>query len=81
MLPLPLVPQPTEALLRRLVESQGAVPLSFELFPPRTEARRTALLETVDRLAPVAGEGFSVTIDRRRNQIHSATPRFGSNSD
>ena len=62
MLPLPLVPQPTEALLRRLVESQGAVPLSFELFPPRTEARRTALLETVDRLAPVAGEGFSVTM-------------------
>jgi methylenetetrahydrofolate reductase (NADPH) len=57
-----LVEQPTDALLRRLVESRGAVPLSFEFFPPRSEARRDALRETVDRLAPVASEGFSVTM-------------------
>lgn len=62
MHPRPIVHQPTEALLRRLVESQAAIPLSFELFPPRSEPRRQALLETVDRLAPVADDGFSVTM-------------------
>lgn len=56
------ISQPTDALLRQLFETGGAVPLSFELFPPRTEARRAALLETVDRLAPVAEDGFSVTM-------------------
>ncbi|RDC74103.1 methylenetetrahydrofolate reductase [NAD(P)H] [Rhodovulum sp. 12E13] len=54
--------QPTDALLQRLFESNGAVPLSFELFPPRTEARHAALRETVKRLAPVAEDGFSVTM-------------------
>ncbi|WP_412508037.1 methylenetetrahydrofolate reductase [Roseovarius sp. SYSU LYC5161] len=55
--------QPTEALLRQLFEADGgAVPLSFELFPPQTETRRENLNETVDRLAPVAGDGFSVTM-------------------
>lgn len=58
----PSVSEPTEALLRRLVESQGAVPLSFELFPPRSAERRAALHETVERLAPVAADGFSVTM-------------------
>ena len=57
-----MLSQPTDALLQRLFESGGAVPLSFELFPPRTEARHLAMRETVDRLAPVAGEGFSVTM-------------------
>ncbi|SIO00620.1 5,10-methylenetetrahydrofolate reductase (NAD(P)) [Rhodovulum sp. ES.010] len=56
------VSQPTDALLQRLFEAGGAVPLSFELFPPRTEERRRALHETVDRLAPVADDGFSVTM-------------------
>ena len=54
--------QPTDALLRRLAESGGAVPLSFEFFPPRTEARRTAVLEAADHLAPLAEHGFSVTM-------------------
>jgi len=58
----PIVPQPTDALLRRLVVSEGAVPLSFELFPPRSQRRRAGLEETVDRLAPVADDGFSVTM-------------------
>jgi methylenetetrahydrofolate reductase (NADPH) len=54
--------QPTDALLQRLFETGGAVPLSFELFPPRSEKRREMLDETVDRLAPVAEDGFSVTM-------------------
>lgn len=54
--------QPTDALLQRLFEAGGTVPLSFEVFPPRTEERRLALQETVDRLAPVADDGFSVTM-------------------
>lgn len=58
----PLVNQPTEALLRRLVQSDGQVPLSFEFFPPPNDARRELLYETVDRLAPVANEGFSITM-------------------
>lgn len=57
-----IVDQPTDALLRRLVASGGAVPLGFELFPPRSERRRAQLYETVERLAPVAREGFSVTM-------------------
>lgn len=59
---MPRLAQPTDALLQRLYEAGGAVPLSFELFPPRTEERRLALRETVDRLAPVAEDGFSVTM-------------------
>ena len=54
--------QPKEALLRRLHEMQGRVPLSFELFPPRGPDGHAALIETVDRLAPMAGRGFSVTM-------------------
>ncbi len=48
--------------MKRLVQSDGRVPLSFEFFPPKTDARRELLYETVDRLAPVAGDGFSVTM-------------------
>lgn len=48
-------------LLRRLVTETGDLPLSFELFPPRTEAARDTLFETVARLAPVAA-GYSVTM-------------------
>ena len=58
----PLVTQPTDALLKELFEAGGKVPLSFELFPPHTEERRLALYHTVDRLAPVAADGFSVTM-------------------
>jgi methylenetetrahydrofolate reductase (NADPH) len=58
----PLVNQPTDALLKRLVKSDGCVPLSFEFFPPQTDARRELLLDAVDKLAPVATEGFSVTM-------------------
>ena len=58
----PLVEEPADALLKRLVVSQGAVPLGFELFPPRSAARREALLTAVDRLAPAADAGFSVTM-------------------
>jgi methylenetetrahydrofolate reductase (NADPH) len=59
---MPLAARPTDALLQHLFEGGGAVPLSFELFPPKTEARRLALEEAVDRLAPVAVDGFSVTM-------------------
>ena len=38
------------------------VPLSFEMFPPRSAAGHSALAETVDRLARVATGGFSVTM-------------------
>lgn len=57
-----LVNQPTEALLKRLVQSGGKVPLSFEFFPPQTASRRELLYDAVDRLAPVAVDGFSVTM-------------------
>jgi methylenetetrahydrofolate reductase (NADPH) len=57
-----IVDEPTDALLKRLVVSQGAVPLGFELFPPRGAERREALWTTVERLAPVADAGFSVTM-------------------
>ena len=53
---------PHSALLRDLYEMQGKVPLSFELFPPHSAAGRDAMLETVDRLAPMASRGFSVTM-------------------
>ncbi|MGA9432634.1 MAG: methylenetetrahydrofolate reductase [Roseobacter sp.] len=56
----PLVNQPTDALLKRLVQSAGCVPLSFEFFPPSTNARRELLLDAVDKLAPVAAQRFSV---------------------
>jgi len=48
--------------VKRLVQSDGRVPLSFEFFPPKTNARLELLYETVDKLAPVAGDGFSVTM-------------------
>lgn len=54
--------QPKEALLRGLYEMCGRIPLSFEVFPPKDSEGRMALHETVDRLAPVAGRGFSVTM-------------------
>jgi methylenetetrahydrofolate reductase (NADPH) len=54
--------QPKEALLRRMYDKQGSLPLSFELFPPKAAAGRATLHETVDRLGPVAGQGFSVTM-------------------
>jgi len=54
--------QPTEALLRDLYELRGRIPLSFEVFPPKNADGRTRMLETVDRLAPVASRGFSVTM-------------------
>lgn len=38
------------------------MPLSFEVFPPHTDAQRTLLDDVVDRLAPVAVDGFSVTM-------------------
>ncbi|WP_157932961.1 methylenetetrahydrofolate reductase [Roseovarius salinarum] len=54
--------QPTAALLRDLFETVTPPPLSFELFPPRSEAGHDVLRETVGRLAPVASDGFSVTM-------------------
>lgn len=38
------------------------LPLSFELFPPRTAKGHANLKQTVDRLASVATAGFSVTM-------------------
>jgi len=61
--PLP-AGQPQDALLRRLYEARGRLPLSFEVFPPKDEAGHAALQETADRLAAVAGHGFSVTMGR-----------------
>lgn len=57
-----LIDGPYENLLQRLVESQGAIPLSFELFPPRSAQGGERLRETVERLGPAASEGFSVTM-------------------
>ncbi len=54
--------QPTEALLKRLVQSGGKVPLSFEFFPPKSASRREQLFEAVDRLGPMAVDGFSITM-------------------
>jgi methylenetetrahydrofolate reductase (NADPH) len=54
--------QPTDALLRGLFEAAPALPLTFELFPPKTQARRAELLETVVRLSTVEPAGFSVTM-------------------
>lgn len=36
--------------------------MGFELFPPRSERRHAQFRETVERLAPAASEGFSVTM-------------------
>ena len=58
----PLVNQPAEALLKCLFQSGGKVPLSFEFFPPKTASGRERLNEATDRLAPVAVDGFSVTM-------------------
>ena len=69
--------QPQEALLRHLYEMRASFPLSFEVFPPRDAAGRTAMHDTVDRLAPVAGQGFSVTMGTggrtRDNTVETAT--------
>jgi methylenetetrahydrofolate reductase (NADPH) len=54
--------QTTDALLRDLFETAGALPLSFEMFPPRSAQGREALMETVGRLADAATDGFSVTM-------------------
>lgn len=54
--------QPKEALLQGLYEMQGRIPLSFEVFPPKNSDGRAVLHDTVDRLAPVASAGFSVTM-------------------
>ena len=51
-----------EALLQGLYEMQGRIPLSFEVFPPKDSDGRAGLYDTVDRLAPVADKGFSVTM-------------------
>ena len=37
------------------------VPVSFELYPPRTDAAATALTETIDRLAAARPDFISVT--------------------
>lgn len=58
----PLIPQPEDALLERMFDAAGKVPVSFELFPPRRAEDLPALFETVDQLAPVAVGGFSVTM-------------------
>ncbi|MCZ0813041.1 MAG: methylenetetrahydrofolate reductase [Pseudomonadota bacterium] len=54
--------QTKEALLQDLYEMRGRIPLSFEVFPPKSSDLCVALHDTVDRLAPVAGRGFSVTM-------------------
>lgn len=54
--------QPTDALLRNLFEECPELPLSFELFPPRSAESREHLAETVERLAGAATAGFSVTM-------------------
>lgn len=54
--------QPREALLRTLFERGAALPLSFEMFPPKSEAGCARLAETVERLAGAATAGFSVTM-------------------
>ncbi|WP_294623404.1 methylenetetrahydrofolate reductase [uncultured Roseovarius sp.] len=68
--------QPKDALLRDLYELQGRIPLSFEVFPPKDAEGRQKLLETADRLAPVAGRGFSVTMSAggatRRRTVETA---------
>ncbi|RFP90249.1 5,10-methylenetetrahydrofolate reductase [Rhodobacteraceae bacterium 63075] len=54
--------QPKEALLRSLYEMQKRIPLSFEVFPPKNAEGHAKLFETIDRLAPSADDGFSVTM-------------------
>jgi len=54
--------QTKDALLQDLYEMRGRIPLSFEVFPPKSSEQCVALHETVDRLAPLAGRGFSVTM-------------------
>lgn len=69
--------QPPEALLRALHETHGRVPLSFEVFPPKGPEGWAALRDTADRLAPMAGHGFSVTMSRggtmRARTVETAT--------
>ena len=54
--------QTSEALLRNLYELRGRIPLSFEVFPPKGPDGYSNMKETVERLASVAGRGFSVTM-------------------
>ena len=54
--------QPTDALLRSLFETSADLPIGFELFPPKSPTGREALMQTVDRLAAVSPEHFSVTM-------------------
>ena len=54
--------QTKDALLQDLYEMRGRIPLSFEVFPPKSSEQCVALHETVDRLTPLAGRGFSVTM-------------------
>jgi methylenetetrahydrofolate reductase (NADPH) len=54
--------QPTDALLRALFEETRDLPISFEMFPPRSAHGRTALHDTVVRLARISPKGFSVTM-------------------
>jgi len=54
--------QPTDALLRALHDDCARLPISFEMFPPKTPAARADLLGTAGRLAGVCPAGFSVTM-------------------
>ncbi|MCF3973989.1 methylenetetrahydrofolate reductase [Paracoccus salsus] len=54
--------QPQDALPCPLDETQRRLPLSFEVFPPKDADGLAALQQTADRLAPMAGHGFSVTM-------------------
>jgi methylenetetrahydrofolate reductase (NADPH) len=56
--------QPPDDLLRSLYQTQGRLPLSFEVFPPKNADAHASLRKTVDRLAPFAAQGFSVTMAR-----------------
>lgn len=54
--------QVRDALLQALFEAPKPVPLSFELFPALTSTAQARLDEVVSKLAPVAANGFSVTM-------------------
>ena len=56
--------------------------VSFEFFPPKTEASEDTLWQTVERLAPLAPRFVSVTYgadgstrDRTHNIVSRITPR------
>jgi len=54
--------QPTDALLRHLFEDASELPISFEVFPPRSAEGRACLEVAVENLADAATGGFSVTM-------------------